>query len=123
MCIKTSKIIGAEALIRWIDPIKGFIPPNEFIPLAEENDFIIELGEWIIDDALNQYINWQKIGIDISISINISAKQFLQNNFEDILIKKIKDKSINPNKIILEITEYILIDQTDKVYLSLKKTP
>lgn len=78
---KTSKIIGAEALIRWIDPIKGFIPPNEFIPLAEENDFIIELGEWIIDDALNQYINWQKIGIDISISINISAKQFLQNNF------------------------------------------
>lgn len=121
VCIKTSKIIGAEALIRWIDPIKGFIPPNEFIPLAEENDFIIELGEWIIDDALNQYINWQKIGIDISISINISAKQFLQNNFEDILIKKIKDKSINPNKIILEITEYILIDQTDKVYLSLKK--
>ena len=121
VCIETSKIIGAEALIRWIHPEKGFIAPSEFIPLAEENGFIIKLGDWIIDEALNQHLDWKNKGIDIAISINISAKQFLKKDFAENLIKKIEDKSIIPNKIILEITEYILIDKSNKVYSSLKK--
>ena len=121
VCIETSKIIGAEALIRWIHPEKGFIAPSEFIPLAEENGFIIKLGDWIIDEALNQHLDWKSKGIDIAISINISAKQFLKKDFAENLIKKIEEKSIIPNKIILEITEYILIDNSNKVYSSLKK--
>ncbi len=120
VCTKSQKIIGAEALIRWIDPKKGIIPPNEFIPLAEDNDFIIELGDWIITEALNQYTKWKNAGIDISISINISAKQFLQKDFDKNLIKQIESKNINPQKIILEITEYILIDKSDKVESILK---
>lgn len=121
VCIETSKIIGAEALIRWIHPEKGFIAPSEFIPLAEENDFILKLGDWIINEALNQHLDWKSKGIDIAISINISAKQFLKKDFAENLIKKIEEKSIIPNKIILEITEYILIDNSNKVYSSLKK--
>lgn len=121
VCIETSKIIGAEALIRWIHPKKGFIAPSEFIPLAEENDFILKLGDWIINEALNQHLDWKSKGIDIAISINISAKQFLKKDFAENLIKKIEEKSIIPNKIILEITEYILIDNSNKVYSSLKK--
>ena len=121
VCIETSKIIGAEALIRWIHPEKGFIAPSEFIPLAEENGFIIKLGDWIIDEALNQHLDWKNKSIDIAISINISAKQFLKKDFAENLIKKIEEKSIIPNKIILEITEYILIDNSNKVYSSLKK--
>lgn len=121
ICIETSKIIGAEALIRWIHPEKGFIAPSEFIPLAEENDFILKLGDWIIDEALNQHLDWKNKGIDIAISINISAKQFLKKDFAENLIKKIEEKSIIPKKIILEITEYILIDNSSKVYSSLKK--
>ena len=121
VCIETSKIIGAEALIRWIHPKKGFIAPSEFIPLAEENDFILKLGDWIINEALNQHLDWKNKGIDIAISINISAKQFLEKDFAENLIKKIEEKSIIPNKIILEITEYILIDNSNKVYSSLKK--
>ena len=121
VCIETSKIIGAEALIRWIHPEKGFIAPSEFIPLAEENGFIIKLGDWIIDEALNQHLDWKNKSIDIAISINISAKQFLKKDFAENLIKKIEEKSIIPNKVILEITEYILIDNSNKVYSSLKK--
>lgn len=121
VCIETSKIIGAEALTRWIHPEKGFIAPSEFIPLAEENGFIIKLGDWIIDEALNQHLDWKNKSIDIAISINISAKQFLKKDFAENLIKKIEEKSIIPNKVILEITEYILIDNSNKVYSSLKK--
>ncbi|MCT7445189.1 putative bifunctional diguanylate cyclase/phosphodiesterase [Aliarcobacter cryaerophilus] len=121
VCLKDSKIIGVEALIRWIDKEKGFIPPSDFIPLAEENDFIIELGDWIVEEALNQYLDLKNKGIDIVMSINISAKQFLQNRFAENLIEKINSKKIEPNRIILELTEYILIDQNNSVYSTLRK--
>ncbi|MCT7529347.1 EAL domain-containing protein [Aliarcobacter cryaerophilus] len=121
VCLKDSKIIGVEALIRWIDKEKGFIPPSDFIPLAEENDFIIDLGDWIVEEALNQYLDWKNKGIDIVMSINISAKQFLQNRFAENLIEKINSKKIEPNRIILELTEYILIDQNNSVYSTLRK--
>lgn len=103
VCLKDSKIIGVEALIRWIDKEKGFIPPSDFIPLAEENDFIIELGDWIVEEALNQYLDWKNKGIDIVMSINISAKQFLQNRFAENLIEKINSKKIEPNRIIFRV--------------------
>ncbi|WP_066347173.1 putative bifunctional diguanylate cyclase/phosphodiesterase [Aliarcobacter cryaerophilus] len=121
VCLKDSKIIGVEALIRWIDKEKGFIPPSDFIPLAEENDFILDLGDWIVEEALNQYLDWKNKGIDIVMSINISAKQFLQNRFAENLIEKINSKKIEPNRIILELTEYILIDQNNSVYSTLRK--
>ncbi|MCT7531623.1 putative bifunctional diguanylate cyclase/phosphodiesterase [Aliarcobacter cryaerophilus] len=121
VCLKDSKIIGVEALIRWIDKEKGFIPPSDFIPLAEENDFIIDLGDWIVEEALNQYLDWKNKGIDIVMSINISAKQFLQNRFAENLIEQINSKKIEPNRIILELTEYILIDQNNSVYSTLRK--
>ncbi|MCT7512490.1 putative bifunctional diguanylate cyclase/phosphodiesterase [Aliarcobacter cryaerophilus] len=121
VCLKDSKIVGVEALIRWIDKEKGFIPPSDFIPLAEENDFIIELGDWIVEEALNQYLDWKNKGIDIVMSINISAKQFLQNRFAENLIEKINSKKIESNRIILELTEYILIDQNNSVYSTLRK--
>lgn len=110
--LSNSKIVGVEALIRWNNPNKGFIPPNVFIPLAEENGFIKELGIWIVDEALNQHLKWKEKGIDISISINISAKQFLDKNFVPRFIKKLKDKKIDPNKIDLEITEYMFMEQS-----------
>jgi len=118
--LSTSKILGVEALIRWKSKTNGFISPNEFIPLAEENGFIKELGIWIIDEALNQYVKWRELGIDISIAINISAKQFFEKDFEITFIEKLEKKDINPSKINLEITEYILMDKSDYVQESLK---
>lgn len=119
--LKTSKIIGCEALLRWISPEKGFIAPNSFIPLAEENGFIKELGIWIIDEALEQHIKWGKIGINIPISINISAKQLLSKEFIPTFLKKLNTKSIEPSKIDLEITEYIFMEQTKEVDMALNQ--
>lgn len=119
--LKTSKIIGCEALIRWISPTKGFIAPNIFIPLAEENGFIKELGIWIVDEALNQHIKWKKMGIHIPISINISAKQLLSNEFVPTLLEKLKTKNIEPSKIDLEITEYIFMEETKEIDMKLNQ--
>lgn len=118
--LSNGKILGVEALIRWKNKENGFISPNEFIPLAEENGFIKELGIWIVDEALNQYVKWRNLGIDMSIAINISAKQFLDKDFEIKFIEKLEEKEINPSKINLEITEYILMDKSDYVQDILK---
>ncbi len=106
----SGQIMGAEALIRWISPEKGIIAPNTFIPLAEENGFIVKLGDWIIDEALNQQLRWKEMGINIILSINISTKQLLEIGFVNKLIEKIESKNVDPTKIDIEITEYMFIE-------------
>lgn len=119
--IKTSKIVGAEALIRWNDPKKGLISPNDFIPLAEENDFIKELGKWIITEAISQYVKWRKENIDITIAINISAKQLDEHNFAENLISLLNKHQIKHSKIDIEITEYMFLKQTSQTNSNLQK--
>jgi diguanylate cyclase len=119
--LESSKIIGVEALIRWLSPECGIIGPNNFIPLAEENNFIQELGEWIIDEVIRQYIQWRNKNIDISISINVSAKQLLKSNFSEKLISKLNINKIDASKIDIEITEYIFIQNSNETNSNLKK--
>ena len=119
--IKSSKIIGVEALIRWISPTKGIISPNVFIPLAEENNFIKELGEWVVDEAIFQYVSWREKGLDIKISINISAKQFSDNKFVKRFISRLENNKIEPSKIDMEITEYMFIQESSNANNNLKK--
>lgn len=119
--IKSSEIIGVEALIRWISPTKGIIPPNVFIPLAEENNFIKELGEWIVDEAISQYVSWRTKGLDIKVSINISAKQFSDNKFVNRFISRLENNRIEASKIDMEITEYMFIEESGSANNNLKK--
>ncbi len=119
--LESSQIIGVEALIRWISPKNKIITPDKFIPLAEENNFILELGEWIIDEVIRQYIQWRKKNIDIAISINISAKQLLKSNFSEKLISKLKMNKIDASKIDIEITEYIFIQNSNETNSNLQK--
>ena len=116
--LHSGEIVGAEALIRWNSPERGIISPDQFIPLAEENGFIVKLGEWIIDEALNQHLRWKEKGIDIIISINVSTKQLLESSFVNNLIEKMETKKVNPSKIDIEITEYMFIEanlESDKI--------
>jgi diguanylate cyclase (GGDEF)-like protein len=108
--LRSGKIVGAEALIRWNSHEKGMISPDQFIPLAEENGFIIKLGEWVIDKALNQHLLWKEKGLDIIISINVSTKQLIESRFVHTLINKLESKQIDPTKIDIEITEYMFIE-------------
>lgn len=109
----TGEIIGAEALIRWISPTKGFISPNVFIPLAEENGFIIELGDMVLNEAVHQQIKWSEQGIDIKISINIATKQLLDRNFQYKFTTLLYDTKVDTSKIEFEITEYLFLEHNN----------
>lgn len=109
--VHSGKIVGVEALIRWIHPQKGMVPPSVFIPLAEENGFIVELGFWVIKEALDQQVRWKEKGLEISISINIAAQQLLSQDFENRLMDLLKESQANPEGLDFEITEYLFFEQ------------
>jgi diguanylate cyclase (GGDEF)-like protein/PAS domain S-box-containing protein len=109
--LETNQIYGAEALIRWIHPEKGIIPPAAFIPLAEETGLIIPMGEWAIRTACKENKKWQAAGYSpVTVSVNISAKQFFQSNLVEIVKSALSETGLNPNYLELEITESITMD-------------
>jgi diguanylate cyclase (GGDEF)-like protein/PAS domain S-box-containing protein len=79
--MRTGKVLGAEALIRWRHQTGGVLPPAQFLPIIEGNPLAIELGEWVIDTALTQIESWRAIGLDIPVSVNIAGQQLLEPNF------------------------------------------
>ncbi len=110
-----SKITGVEALIRWKDSEKGFISPIDFIPLAEESGLIIELGEWILNQALHQIKIWENDSEKSlwRVSVNVSSRQFADENFISMLQNALQKNLVNTNRIRLELTEGILINDVD----------
>lgn len=107
------ELIGAEALIRWRDESKGFISPAEFIPIAEEIGLIVEIGEWVLDEALSQVAAWLKEGkwqISWRISINVSPIQFQQASFLPTLQLLLEKHNVPPCCVDLEITENMLLN-------------
>ncbi|MFJ5762673.1 EAL domain-containing protein [Neobacillus sp. NPDC093182] len=109
--LETNQISGAEALIRLIHPEKGIIPPASFIPLAEETGLIIPMGEWAIRTACQQNQKWQEAGLSpLTVSVNISAKQFFQSNLVEIVESALSETGLHPNYLELEITESITMD-------------
>jgi len=111
--VKSGKILGVEALIRWVSPEKGIVSPNLFIPLAEENGFIVELGNWVLEEAIKQQVEWSKNGMDIIVSINVATKQLLQRSFEYKLNKVLDETMVDPSKIDIEVTEYLFLEESD----------
>ena len=90
----SNKIVGFEALVRWNKPDKGVLAPYKFIPIAEETNLIIPLGEWIIKQVCIQTKKWHDAGYKLSAAINISAKQFNQDKIIKIIQKCIKDTKL-----------------------------
>ncbi|KZL90374.1 sensor domain-containing protein [Clostridium magnum] len=123
--INYNKIVGLEALIRWNHPTQGLIPPFKFIPVAEETGLIVEIGEWVLRKVCEQFVIWENNRIAPKrMSVNISAKQFEQNEFIDIVEKIISETKMNPKCLELEITESIAmknLDYTIKVINDLKR--
>ncbi|MFD3158406.1 EAL domain-containing protein [Haloimpatiens sp. FM7330] len=112
---ETRKILGFEALLRWKHSEKGFIPPNEFIPLAEETGLIVDIGEWVFKKVCEQNKKWKDEGYDYKyISVNISSIQLQQDNFLNTINKIIKETDIDPKFIQLEITESVLMQNIEE---------
>ncbi|WP_291321194.1 EAL domain-containing protein [Desulfonatronospira sp.] len=114
-------ISGFEALIRWIHPDKGMVPPNVFIPIAEETELITPLGEWILDTACKQAFKWRQMGLDFTMNINLSGVQFKDKNLLNFLENTILRNSINPWNINLELTESVVMDDAEDSITTLNK--
>lgn len=108
--LQTKKVDGVEALVRWNHPRDGFVMPNDFIPIAEASNLIIELGYWVLEQSCKDFINWRDSGYELEyIAVNMSSKQIQSADCVKNVIKILKKYSINPRRIELEITETTLI--------------
>ena len=107
--------IGAEALIRWIHPERGIISPIHFIGLAEETGLILPIGEWVLNTACVQIKSWEENDStrNLTLSINVSAKQFYQDTFVSQVQTALKHHGINPNLLKLELTESMLLENIE----------
>jgi EAL domain-containing protein (putative c-di-GMP-specific phosphodiesterase class I) len=116
---------GGEALIRWNDPILGVVSPDEFIPIAEETGMIIPIGKWVLEKSSQQSAEWNNNGYPpIHICVNISSRQFLQDDFVKMVQQMLKDANLAPEQLNLEITERIAlysIDDTIEKLMQLKQ--
>lgn len=117
--IQDLSIIGAEALIRWIHPEKGFVPPDKFIPIAEETGFVVPLGDWVLRHTCQCIKRWQKMGLpDMQIAVNLSAIQVQDRNLFDSVCNVLESESVAPRNIELEITESaVMEDPKDMIKL------
>lgn len=108
--IETGKVDGMEALVRWFHPEKSIIPPNRFIPIAEDTGLIIPIGNIVLNEACKQNKCWQDAGYTpLRVAVNLSAKQFEQENLVEIINKVLEDTGLEPQWLELEITESILM--------------
>jgi diguanylate cyclase (GGDEF)-like protein/PAS domain S-box-containing protein len=104
--MRTGKVIGAEALIRWQHPEKGLLAPMTFLPVIENHPLAVDVGEWVIDTAMHQMETWHAAGLDLPVSVNIGARQLQQANFmEQLQATLARHPQVHPECIELEVLE------------------
>ncbi|RJQ46920.1 MAG: EAL domain-containing protein [Nitrospiraceae bacterium] len=108
------RVIGFEALIRWDHPVKGLIPPGEFIPVAEESGLISLIDKWVLKNVCWQLKHWEASGIDtLRVSLNLSAQQFMNRDLPDMVSRSVDMFSVDPRKLEFEITEGVLMQNAE----------
>jgi diguanylate cyclase (GGDEF)-like protein/PAS domain S-box-containing protein len=106
-----SDVIGFEALARWLHPVRGFVPPGDFIPLAEESGLIVEMGEWILREACREAASWP---MPLQIAVNLSPAQFMHGDLVGLVHSILLETGLAPDRLELEITEGVLIEDFDR---------
>jgi len=112
--LRTGRVIGLEALLRWEHPDRGLVQPNEFIPVAEETGLIVRIGRWVLGEACAQLRQWQRARRrtePLTIGVNLSVRQFAQPDLVNQLSRVISESGIPPESLRLEITEAAIIDR------------
>ena len=112
--LKTNKIVSAEALIRWQHPTRGMVPPDEFISYAQESGLILQIGEWVIQQACKQALEWHSAGFLIKVAVNISAQQFAQQNLPEIFSRILAKTQFPAEQLTVEITEQMFLENTEQ---------
>ena len=116
--IKSGETVGLEALVRWQCPKRGLVSPATFIPIAEESSFIIQLGDWILREACREAASWQH---PFKVAVNISPMQFRQGDLPRTIHSVLLDSGLAPNRLELEITEGVMIDDFSRAVSILRK--
>jgi EAL domain-containing protein (putative c-di-GMP-specific phosphodiesterase class I) len=109
---RTSLVTGYEALVRWHHPERGLLSPDAFLRVAEETGLIVSIGDWVLRQACAQCVSWRKRGYRGSISVNLSARQFGQDNLLERVKECLHDSGLPGNSLVLELTESLLVEPT-----------
>jgi EAL domain-containing protein (putative c-di-GMP-specific phosphodiesterase class I) len=115
--LESGSIVGMEALLRWIHPVRGIVAPSDFIPLAEDSGLIVPIGRWVLRTACRQAAAWRRDGAALAsgcyISVNVASKQLQQAAFVDEVRSALEDTGLPAEALMLEVTESSLVDDTD----------
>jgi diguanylate cyclase (GGDEF)-like protein len=114
--LKTNTLQGFEALVRWNSPTRGLVSPNDFINIAEETDLILPISQWVLEEGCRQFKAWQEtfhLDNSLTISINLSSRQFGQSNLKEQIEKTLTKTNLNPKSLKLEITESMVIEDIE----------
>ncbi len=117
------KVVGAEVLLRWEHPERGLVPPSEFIPLAEETGLIVQIGEWVLEEACAQLKRWESnpLTSDLQLAVNVSARQFRQGTFADVVANALLMSGADPNRLKLELTESLVLENIEDTIAKMHK--
>ncbi|MDU9026885.1 two-component system response regulator [Pseudomonas mediterranea] len=119
--LRSGKVVGAEALVRWNRPGHGLVPPSDFIPVAEDSGLIVPLSQWVLQEACQQACAWQAQGMrPLYVSVNVSAIDFRQRSFVEGIARTLKETGLDPTQLELEITESVLMQNIDTTVAILK---
>jgi diguanylate cyclase (GGDEF)-like protein/PAS domain S-box-containing protein len=121
--IASGRVTGAEALLRWRHPIRGFVSPADFVPLAEAGGLIHEIGKWVLQEACRQAAEWRRTlhGGPFTVSVNLSGRQLGRDSIIDDVAAALESAGLDPAGLVLEMTESILLDNTDDVLARLRQ--
>jgi predicted signal transduction protein with EAL and GGDEF domain/FixJ family two-component response regulator len=120
--VRTNEIVGVEALVRWRHAERGIVSPTEFIPLAEETGLIVPIGEWVLRTACIQARHWQQLARrPVRMAVNLSAKQFKDENLSQIVLSALHDTGLDPRLLELELTEGTLMDDAKATLATLEQ--
>lgn len=120
--LHTGAIIGAEALLRWIHPERGYVPPPVFVPIAEDTGLIVPIGEWVLDRACRQVLDWQSAGLPaVRMSVNVSAVQFRRQDFHELVRRTLVATGLDAAQLVLEITESAIMSVRERAVMPLNK--
>ena len=120
--LASNRVIGVEALLRWNREGRELVPPQRFIPAAEESGLIIPIGDWVLAQACRQAQQWVREGLpELSVAVNLSAIQFRRGSLEDSVAKALSDSGIDPTRLELELTESLLLDNSVGILDTLRR--
>lgn len=114
--LSENRIVGAEALVRWKHPVRGWVPPNEFIAIAEESGLIVPLGNFVLEEATHQAKRWPYlVDGEIHVAVNLSGRQVLQPDFPKTVTRILESNKVAPERVWLEVTEAVLLHEESPV--------